>query len=144
MNAKIMVASVVAILGLGATVPGISALEPVPVQAKAKTRMIPKKWRGTWHSKAGYYYQTKHVKKNMNEPKMKATIHAKTVTWKWVGYRPKGFDKKTHVMRLGKKMGPQYYRLRGQVPYGILSYLAYDNAHHMLILYKGTHTDLYR
>ena len=42
------------------------------------------------------------------------------------------------------KMGPQYYRLRGQVPYGILSYLAYDNAHHMLILYKGTHTDLYR
>lgn len=144
---KIMtaVATVVAATGMGLVVASSSAIGTTTAQAKSSSQVIAKKWRKTYYSKPGYYFETKHIKKNMNEPKMKAVLHKKTVTWKWIGYQPKGFDKKTHVMRLGKTAGTRVFTMHGQVPYpGVMTYLSLAKPHHIMIAYQGTHTDLYR
>lgn len=145
MKVMTVLATIIATTGLELTVSSIRPTGALTVQAKASSKVIPKKWQGTWHSKPGYYYETKHIRKNMNEPKMKAVLHKKTVTWKWVGYRPKGFDKKTHVMYLGKTVGIRVFTMHGQLPYpGVMTYLSLWKTHNIQIAYKGTHTDLYR
>lgn len=123
----------------------ITVLIVVPgTTANAKSRGLPKSYQGTWHSKPIYTYETKHINKNIAEPRMKAVLHSKTIKWHWYGHSPKGYTHKWHTMYVGSASYGTY-KLTGAVPQGGNTFIYRASRHHLVLAYEhGNQTDLYR
>jgi len=123
----------------------LSAVLPA-IPASANT--LPKSYRGTWHAKPGYVWKTKHINKNMVEPRMKLVVHAKTIKWNWYGHLTKhdgrAYNRRVHTMRIGKKAGDAY-TLRGHGPHDGMTYIYRFNAHKLQLAYEhGAETNFHR
>src|SRR5699024_1505496 len=61
---------------------------------------FPKNMRGHWKSKPEYTWEKKHINKWMAIPAIDMKVTAKKATWHYVGYIPKGFNHKKHVLKM--------------------------------------------
>lgn len=67
---------------------------------QASSVSFPKNMRGHWKSKPEYTWEKKHINKWMAIPAIDMKVTAKKATWHYVGYIPKGFNHKKHVLKM--------------------------------------------
>lgn len=97
---------------------------------------IPKSFRGTWYSNITYTDGMKHVPANIAVPKVKLSVHGKTVYWRWYGtLGPHYNNHKTYKLTASNYQN-KTVTLKGHGPYRTLNFLTKSGSK-LFLMYQG-------
>lgn len=128
---------------------GISALALLGMVTNSEaSSSIPKSWRGIWYSNITYTSDMKHVPANIAVPKVKMSVHSKTIYWRWYGtLGPHYNNRKVHKMKYVKwESNPSRtitIILNGHGPFREQNALE-KNGSHLWLMYQGGNNIFHR